>query len=205
LLEVVVTPALAFIAAYLLGSISASYVAGRVAGMDLRDHGSRSLGATNVWRVLGPKYAVPAGLFDVAKGTVGSLVLGPAAGHEVWMPYAAGAATILGHVFPLFLRFKGGKGVATAAGVLLGLAPKAVGMSALAWAGVLAMTGYVSVASMSAALLFPVAAWLLESADAALVLTGVAVAVFVTYTHRANIRRLLDGTESRFGRRRKAA
>lgn len=205
MLEVVLTPAFALVASYLLGSISASYMAGRLAGIDLRQHGSMSLGATNVWRVLGPKYAVPAGLFDIAKGTVAALVLGRSAGNSIWLPLAAGGAAILGHVFPVFLRFRGGKGVATAAGVLLGLAPKAVGMSALVWAGVLAMTGYVSVASMTAALLFPVAAWLLESQDPVLVLTGVAVAVFVIYTHRANIRRLMDGTEARFGRRRKAA
>jgi glycerol-3-phosphate acyltransferase PlsY len=198
-------PAFALLAAYLLGSISASYVAGRLAGVDLRQHGSRSLGATNVWRVLGPRYAVPAGLFDIAKGTVAALLLGRAVGDQTLMPLAAGGAAILGHVFPVFLRFKGGKGVATAAGVLLGLAPKAVGMSALVWGVVLAMTGYVSVASMTAAVLFPVAAWLLEPLDAVLLLTGVAVALFVVYTHRANIRRLMDGTEARFGRRRKTA
>lgn len=158
-----------------------------------------------MWRVLGPKYAIPAGLFDVAKGTVAALILGRSAGTSTWMPLAAGGAAILGHVYPVFLRFKGGKGVATAAGVLLGLAPKAVGMSALAWVGVLGMTGYVSAASMTGAVVFPVAAWLLEAQDPVLVVTGVAVGGFVIYTHRANIRRLMDGTEARFRRRRKAA
>lgn len=205
MLEVIVTPAFALIGAYLLGSIPTSFLAGRVAGIDLRQHGSRNLGATNVWRVLGPRYAVPVGLIDVAKGTVAAVVLGSLAGTAQWLPFASGSAAILGHVFPVFLGFKGGKGVATAAGVLLGVAPAAVGLSAMAWLTLLLITGYVSVASMIAALLFPAAAWLLRPDDSLLVVTGLAVGAFVIYTHRSNIRRLLDGTEPRFGRRRKAA
>lgn len=205
MLEVIVTPAFALVGAYLLGSFPTSFLAGRVAGIDLRQHGSRNLGATNVWRVLGPRYAVPVGLIDVAKGTVAAVVLGSLAGTARWLPFATGFAAILGHVFPVFLGFKGGKGVATAAGVLLGLAPAAVGLSAMAWLTLLLITGYVSVASMTAALVFPVAAWLLRPDDSLLVVTGLAVGAFVIYTHRSNIRRLMDGTEARFGRRRKAA
>lgn len=205
MLEVIVTPAFALIGAYLLGSIPTSFLAGRVAGIDLRQHGSRNLGATNVWRVLGPRYAVPVGLIDVAKGTVAAVVLGSLAGTARWLPFASGSAAILGHVFPVFLGFKGGKGVATAAGVLLGVAPAVVGLSAMAWLTLLLITGYVSVASMIAALVFPAAAWLLRPDDSLLVVTGLAVGAFVIYTHRSNIRRLMDGTEPRFGRRRKAA
>lgn len=205
MLEVVVTPAFALLAGYLLGSIPASFLAGRLAGIDLRQHGSRSLGATNVWRVLGPRYAVPVALFDVAKGTVAAMVLGPMAGSAAWLPLATGSAAILGHVFPVFLGFRGGKGVATAAGVLLGVAPAAVGLGAMAWLAILLTTGYVSLASMTAAAVFPAAAWLLGPDDPILVATGLAVGAFVFYTHRSNIRRLLDGTEPRFGRRRKTA
>ena len=205
MLEVIVTSAFAFVAAYLVGSIPASFLAGRLAGVDLRQHGSRSLGATNVWRVLGPRFAIPVGLFDVAKGTFAAIVLGPMAGSADWLPLATGSAAILGHVFPVFLGFKGGKGVATAAGVLVGVAPAAVGLSAMAWLALLVTTGYVSVASLTAAGVFPAAAWLLEPGDLILVVTGLAVAAFVSYTHRSNIRRLMDGTEPRFGRRRKAA
>jgi glycerol-3-phosphate acyltransferase PlsY len=118
---------------------------------------------------------------------------------------ATGSAAILGHVFPVFLKFKGGKGVATAAGVLLGVAPAAVGLAAMGWIAILLTTGYVSVASLTAAGLFPAAAWLLGPRDPILLVTGLAVAAFVCYTHRSNIRRLMDGTEPRFGRRRKAA
>ena len=121
------------------------------------------------------------------------------------MPLMAGAAAILGHVFPVFLKFKGGKGVATAAGVLLGVAPAAVGVTALAWLICLVATGYVSAASLTAAVVLPLTAWLLYPDRPYLTISGVAVGAFVFYTHRSNIRRLMDGTESRFGRHGKVA
>jgi len=205
LLEVLVRPAFAIVGAYLLGSIPTSFLAGRIARVDLRQHGSRNLGATNVWRVLGPRYAIPVGLIDVAKGIVAAVLLGPLGGTDPLMPLMAGAAAILGHVFPVFLGFKGGKGVATAAGVLLGVAPAAVGLTVFAWLICLLATGYVSVASMTAAVVFPVAAWLVQPDRPHVIVAGLAVGGFVFYTHRSNIRRLMDGTESRFGHRRKAA
>ena len=194
------------ILAYLLGSVPTSYLAGRLgAGIDLREHGSRNLGATNVWRVLGPRYAVPVGLFDLAKGTVPVLLLAPWAGGGPWVPLGTGGAAILGHVFPVFLSFRGGKGVATAAGVLLAVAPAAVLAAAAAWGGVLYLTGYVSVGSLTAAIVFPLASWLLNPDDTYTLGAGIVLSGFVVYTHRANIRRLLDGTESRFRRRQREA
>ena len=119
---------LALVLAYLLGSIPSSYLVGRLAGgVDLRQHGSRNLGATNVFRVLGWKYAIPVLLLDAAKGTVAAVVVAPWAGPQPWMPLVVGTAAVLGHVFTVFLGFRGGKGVATAAGVLLGVAPVAIG------------------------------------------------------------------------------
>jgi glycerol-3-phosphate acyltransferase PlsY len=198
--------AAAVAAAYLLGSIPTSYLAGRLgAGIDLREQGSRNLGATNVWRVLGPRYAIPVGLFDVAKGTVSAMVLGPLAGSAPWIPLLTGGAAVAGHVFPVFLRFRGGKGVATAAGVLLGIAPLAVGLVAAVWALVVLASGYVSLGSLSGAVLFPVAARLLYPRNTWIVTAGVVLALFVVFTHRANIRRLMSGTESRFGRRKREA
>lgn len=203
LVEVQVTLVFALVGAYLIGSIPTSYLAGRLgAGIDLRQHGSRSLGATNVWRVLGPRYAIPVGLFDVGKGLVGAVVLGKQAGGAAWMPLAAGAAAILGHVYPVFLGFRGGKGVATAAGVLLAVAPLPTAAAALTWVALVVATGYVSVGSLAAALVFPLATWVLAPDHAYPLAGGLLLAAFVFYTHRANIRRLLDGTESRFGRRR---
>jgi glycerol-3-phosphate acyltransferase PlsY len=108
-------------------------------------------------------------------------------------------------VFTIFMRFKGGKGVATAAGVVLALAPTALGVSALVWLAVLTATGYMSVASMLGAITFPVAVRVLEPGDNYALVIGIALAVFIIYTHRSNIRRLLNGTENRFGKRRRAA
>ena len=190
---------------YLMGSIPTSYLAARFgAGIDLREHGSRNLGATNVYRVLGWKYAVPVGLFDVAKGSV-PVLLASRWSDEPWLPLAVGVAAVLGHVFTVFMRFKGGKGVATAAGVVLALAPTALGVSALVWLAVLTATGYMSVASMLGAITFPVAVRVLEPGDNYALVIGIALAVFIIYTHRSNIRRLLNGTENRFGKRRRAA
>jgi glycerol-3-phosphate acyltransferase PlsY len=198
--------AVSVMAAYLLGSVPTSYLAGRfAAGIDLREHGSRNLGATNVWRVLGPRYAIPVGLFDMAKGTVSAVVFGPLAGNAPWIPLLTGGAAIAGHVFPLFLRFRGGKGVATAAGVLLGIAPLAVALVAAVWGLVVFTTGYVSLGSLGGAVLFPLAARLLYPRNAWVFAAGVVLALFVVFTHRANIRRLIAGTESRFGRRKREA
>jgi glycerol-3-phosphate acyltransferase PlsY len=116
-----------------------------------------------------------------------------------------GVAAVLGHVFPVFMRFRGGKGVATAAGVVLGLAPVALGLSAAVWVSVLAATGYVSLASLLGALAFPVGVALLGPANPYTLGLGIALAVFIGYTHRANVQRLLAGTENRFGRRGRSA
>ncbi len=197
--------AVAFLLAYLMGAIPTSWLAARYgAGIDLREHGSKNLGATNVFRVLGWKYAIPVGAFDVAKGTVPVLVLAPLAGTQPWMPLAVGLTAILGHVYSVFVGFKGGKGVATAAGVVLGLAPLPLLASAVVWVAVLKLTGYVSLSSMLGALVFPAAAWLVRPDDPYLLAAGTALALFIVYTHRSNIRRLMTGTESRFGRGREA-
>jgi len=191
--------------AYLAGSIPTSFLAARYgAGIDLREHGSKNLGATNVYRVLGWRYAVPVGLFDVAKGAV-PVFLAAAFLPQPWAPLAIGVAAVVGHVFPVFLKFRGGKGVATAAGVVLALAPAALGIAALVWLGVLFGTGYMSLASMLGAVTFPVAAWLVYPGDGYALAVGIGLALFIVYTHRSNIRRLLSGTENRFGRRARQA
>lgn len=195
--------ALWLVASYFVGAIPTSYLAGRIfRGIDLREHGSRNLGATNVYRTLGPRYAIPVGLVDIAKGAVPVLVFGPRVSDSELFALACGIAAILGHVFSVFVRFRGGKGVATAAGVMLGLAPLALGVAALTWLAVLKLTGYVSLASVGAAALFPLAVYLLERPDRPEILwLDALVAAAIIWLHRANIRRLLNGTESRFGRR----
>ena len=194
-----------FVAGYFAGSFPTSFLGGKLAGIDLREHGSKNLGATNVYRVLGWKYAVPVGLIDIAKGAIPVAMASRAADGRAWLPLAVGCAAILGHVFSVFLRFRGGKGVATAAGVVLALAPAALGVSAVVWVGVLAATGFVSLASMLGAVAFPISVRLLYPASSYVFWVGVVLAGFIVFTHRTNIGRLLAGTENRFGRRRKAA
>jgi len=192
--------------AYLIGAIPTSYLAAKHgAGIDLRENGSKNLGATNVYRVLGWGYAIPVGLFDVAKGFVAAYFLAPWVGPEQWIPIAVGVGAILGHVFPVYLKFSGGKGVATAAGVVLGIAPTAALMSVLVWGALVFATGIVSVASMFAAIVFPLAVWILTPERTTLVYTGVGIAVFIVFSHRSNVRRLLRGTEPRFGQGRREA
>ena len=189
-------------AAYLIGAIPTSYLAARFgAGIDLRQHGSRNLGATNVYRVLGPRYAVPVGLFDVLKGTAPVLFFPPLMGTADWIPIAVAAAAIVGHVFPVYLRFRGGKGVATAAGAMIALAPGPFLVSAAVWVTLLATLRIMSVASLGGALAFPLATRWLAPDNTALLGAGVVIASFIVFTHRANLRRLFAGTEPRLGQR----
>ena len=186
-------------AAYILGSVPVGYLAARLgAGIDLRKHGSKSVGATNVQRVLGWKYSIPVGVLDIAKGIVATAVLGTRAGSAPWMQIAIGSAAIFGHVFPVFLGFRGGKGVATATGVVLVLAPGALGISVLIWLTTVAVTGYVSLASMLSAVAFPLAAWLTLPGNYYMIGVGIVLATFILLTHRINLQRLRAGTENRF-------
>jgi glycerol-3-phosphate acyltransferase PlsY len=191
--------------AYLMGAFPTSWLAGRLfRGIDLREHGSRNLGATNVYRVLGWKYAIPVGLIDIFKGTAAVWVCGPRVPGVALFPLVCGLAAVVGHVFSVFVGFKGGKGVATAAGVVLAFAPWALLAVTIVWALLVWLTGYVSVASIVSAALFPLAAWLIHDAGGALLLADVGLAAFIVWKHRSNLQRLLAGTESRFGRRRAA-
>jgi glycerol-3-phosphate acyltransferase PlsY len=190
--------------AYLVGAAPASYVAAWLKGIDLRQHGSKNLGATNVYRVLGWRYALPVALFDVAKGAVPVLLFPRWGGVRwEWFPAVLGAAAVLGHVFSPFVGFKGGKGVATAAGVFLALAPLAVAITVPVWAVSLWLTGYVSLSSLIAAITLPILVAVTEAGRPALV-AAIALALMIVYTHRANIRRLLAGTESRFRTRKQS-
>jgi glycerol-3-phosphate acyltransferase PlsY len=196
-----VSLALALLAAYLVGSIPMTLIVARVgAGVDLRTVGSGNLGATNLYRALGWKFAVPAGLFDIAKGALPTVLLPPRVGTAAWLPLAVGAAAIVGHVFSIFVRFRGGKGVATAAGVVLGLAPVPLLISFAIWLVVLKATGYVSLGSILGAVAFPMTAAALGTTNPYVVPVGCVLAAFILFTHRTNIRRLLAGTENRFGR-----
>ncbi len=199
------TPYVLVVLAYLLGAVPSSYVAGRLArGIDLREHGSGNLGATNAFRVLGWKVALPVLVFDVFKGWFPPFFFprwdGSSAG--AWI-VAYAAAAVLGHVFSVYVNFRGGKGVATSAGVLLALAPWGVLGGFVVWLLVLAATRIVSLASIVAALAVPLVVLVTGGAPVILGLC-VALALFVVFAHRGNIRRLLRGEEHRFGRGREA-
>lgn len=195
--------ALWLLASYVLGAVPTSHLVSRIfAKIDLRQHGSGNLGATNLYRVLGWKYAIPVALFDITKGAIPVLVFAPQASDSPLFALACGGAAIVGHVFSVFVGFKGGKGVATAAGVMLGLTPLALGVAALVWVVLVLLTGYVSLASIAAAAVLPFAVYLLEGPVPPEVLwMDVAIAAGVILLHRRNIQRLVKGTENRFGRR----
>jgi glycerol-3-phosphate acyltransferase PlsY len=195
-------PVLLVLLSYLLGAIPTSHwVARAVYGMDLRQHGSGNLGATNVYRVLGWKAALPVMLVDVGKGFVPAWLF-PRVDGAVWTwALAYGTAAVLGHVYSLFVRFKGGKGVATSGGVLLGLAPWGVLVGFAVWALVVFTTRIVSLGSILAAVSVPIALLFLPSEGGRPLLAfTIALALFVTWAHRANIGRLMRGEEHRFGR-----
>ncbi len=188
--------------AYLLGAIPTSYLVARLAaGVDLRQHGSKNLGATNLFRLLGWRAAVPVAVFDVAKGAAPVLAYLAVTRVPSWWALVVGSAAVVGHVFSPFVSFKGGKGVATATGVFLAITPGAIGAAAVVWVGLVAFTRYVSVGSMLAAVTFPVFVRLLYPRHAVAFWIAGAVGLFIVFTHRSNIRRLLRGTEARFGRR----
>jgi glycerol-3-phosphate acyltransferase PlsY len=205
-----VSPYLGLVLAYVAGSIPAAYIAGKVTrGIDLRQHGSGNLGATNVYRVLGAKVAVVVLLFDAAKGAVPVLwfprLIAPPvsdAGTLTLWAIGFGIAAIIGHVRPVFLLWKGGgKGVATASGVFGALAPAAIAITLLVWLGVLVISGYMSLASLAGAVVLPVAIAVMGGLRSPLFAVSIVVAAFVFWTHRSNIGRLRRGEEPRFGRK----
>jgi acyl phosphate:glycerol-3-phosphate acyltransferase len=188
--------------AYLLGAVPSSYLLARwMGGIDLRQVGSRNLGATNLYRQLGWRAAIPAALFDVAKGAAPVALATRFGGGPTWWPLLVGLGAVLGHVYSPFVGFKGGKGVATAGGMFLALAPASLGAAAVVWLVLLRLTGYMSVASLAGATAFAAATPLLYPGRPLLAGVAVAVCAFIVFTHRSNIRRLLAGTESRFGTR----
>lgn len=203
---------LALFAAYLCGSIPTAYLAGRLLkGVDLRTVGSGNLGATNVYRNLGTVPAIVVLLLDAAKGAIPVLFLPRHIngvwffeGREVmWWALGLGIVAIAGHAKPIFLGWKGGgKGVATAAGVFGAIAPAGLGVALIVFIAVAAGSGFVSLASIAAAVTLPIAVALTLAIDSPAFYVAVLVALFVVWSHRANIARLRAGTEPKtFGKK----
>ena len=198
-------PLLALAISYAVGSIPFAYLAGAAAGVDLRQQGSGNLGATNVFRVLGWKIGLLVFLADALKGALPVLLLAPrvhAPGDPMLWALACGVAAIVGHVRPLYLGFrKGGKGVATASGVFLALAPLPMLVTFVVFVAIVLGTGYVSLGSLVAAVLLPTLLLITHGVGSPLFIVSVIIACFVYWTHRANIGRLRRGEEHRFGKR----
>ncbi|HVV01867.1 MAG TPA: glycerol-3-phosphate 1-O-acyltransferase PlsY [Verrucomicrobiae bacterium] len=197
---------------YLLGSIPTGYLVAKARNVDIRKVGSGNIGATNVFRILGK----PAGIFvlsaDAAKGLLAVCVVGRLLTVHVFkvqdpravelLAICAGIAAVLGHNYTCWLGFKGGKGIATSAGVLIGLVPWALVIILSIWILIFAFTRYVSLGSICAAFALPFAAWATGESPLMIGITGILGALAI-YKHSANIKRLLNGTENRIGGRKR--
>jgi glycerol-3-phosphate acyltransferase PlsY len=208
------------ILSYLVGSIPTGIIVGwNFKGIDVRNHGSGNIGSTNVFRVLGWKYGLMVQVVDMLKGVFAAVLIArlqfgafpldnptPFDDFTV-VQIIAGVAAVLGHVWTIFAGFRGGKGVNTAAGMLIGIAPIDVSVSIVVFVIVLIASGYVSLGSISAAITFPTTLFVranifqvdIQSYNT-LIVFSIAVSLLLIYTHRSNIKRLLLGTESRFAR-----
>ncbi len=201
----VLTAAL-LLAAYLLGSVSGGLVLGRMRGVDIRTVGSGNAGGTNALRTQGWKFALCVALIDVGKGVLATWFV------QRWAPlgaplsvtthgYMAAALAVVGHVWPIWHGFRGGKGAATLIGGLIVLWPWSIPLVLLAWGGVLVTTGYVGLSTVLAVASLPIWAWWSDAGPNRMWF-ATAAALFIAFTHRSNLKRLRDGTESQFARAR---
>lgn len=193
------------ITAYLLGSVSSSILIGNIFyDIDVREHGSGNAGFTNAVRVLGWKAGVPVFIFDVAKGTLAVMLAiifnaaEPGTKELINIQLLLGMAVLLGHIFPIYFNFKGGKGVATLLGLLVGIVPLPTLVCIGVFIATLLITRYVSVSSMMAGITFPFAViFIFHITIIGMVIFSIAVAVLLIITHQKNIVRLLHGDETR--------
>jgi glycerol-3-phosphate acyltransferase PlsY len=182
--------------AYLLGSIPTGLLLAKAAGVDIRSTGSGNIGATNVYRTLGRNVGILTLLGDCLKGLIPVLVARHLEMGDALIA-AAGTAAFLGHVYTIFLGFKGGKGVATALGVFLGVSPASVGIALIIFIAIVATTRYISLGSITAAAAMPFIISFLDRRPLIIAMTAL-IAILVIWKHRENISRLREGTESKF-------
>lgn len=205
-MPLIATTLLLMVVAYLLGSISGSLVLGRLRGVDIREQGSGNAGGTNAWRTQGWKFAVAVGVIDVAKGALAAWI---ALTYAPLLPtlsvtahgYLAAAAAVIGHVWPVWHGFRGGKGAATLFGGLLVLWPWAILPVLLVWGAVVLSSGFVGMATVATFACLPLWGWFGDAGPARMWF-AVWAALFIAFTHRANLLRLRSGSESRFERAR---
>jgi acyl phosphate:glycerol-3-phosphate acyltransferase len=194
--------ALKTLLAYLIGSLLGGLIIGKLrGGVDIRKLGSGNAGGTNALRTQGAWFAIGVMVIDVGKGWFAAAILpslplfAPATPSE-WLPLCCAAAVVVGHVYPLWFGFRGGKGAATLIGTVLGLNAVAAIPAMLVWLGVLLLSGFVGLATMVATATFPVYIGLFDHSQPMIVF-GIAMTLFVIFTHRSNIARMRAGTENR--------
>ena len=191
---------------YLIGSLIGSLLFGRLRGIDIREHGSGNAGSTNALRTQGWKFAIVVLVFDIGKalfavGVLPGLAL-PLVGYDAnidsgWLAVACAVAVVVGHVYPVWHEFRGGKGAATLLGTIAVLAPVALLPFLAVWLACVVVTGYVGLGTMLGVASLPLYAAYASPGDAPLLAYGVVMAAFVAYTHRTNIQRMRNGTENR--------
>jgi glycerol-3-phosphate acyltransferase PlsY len=195
--------------AYLIGALPGSLVLGRLRGVDIRALGSGNAGATNALRTQGKAFALAVLLFDIGKGFLVvwwlPLALFPGVGLDpavsrIWLSLACGLAVIVGHVYPVWYGFRGGKGAATVVGVVAALEPRLLAPLIAAWFLVLLLSGFVSLATMVAGLALVASIFFLDPGNTPLLAFGIVLAAFIIFTHRSNIARLMAGKENRVRR-----
>lgn len=188
---------LVILASYLIGSIPFGLIVGKIwANLDVREYGSGNIGTSNVLRTVGLPAAIIVFALDVGKGAI-AVYLGSLVGGEI-VQILAGVAAIAGHNWPIYLKFKGGKGIATSLGAVVSLTPMIALILLGLWIIIVGITRYISLASLTAAVLFPIFL-IVSRSSTAYIVAGFMISAFAFYRHRANIQRLLAGTELKIG------
>lgn len=208
-MEIVLIYFITAVSAYLIGSIPFGFIIGKSKGIDIREHGSGNIGATNVRRVIGKKYGILCFILDFLKGLVPVITVSIFQRWQIIPESAslavafAAFATVAGHVWTVFLKFKGGKGIATSAGAILAMAPYSIICAGLVWVVIFKLSRFVSLASIVAAITLPITAVVLNITgtyplSASIQWLLAVIAALAVIRHRGNIKRLLNGTENRF-------
>jgi glycerol-3-phosphate acyltransferase PlsY len=184
---------------YLIGSISGSMLIGKIRGVDIRTMGSGNAGGTNAFRTQGTIFAITVVIIDIAKGYLATYYISGDFGHGSLLGILCGIAAVLGHVYPAYYNFKGGKGAGTLVGILIGLHPFGLLISFSVWLSILVLTGYVGLSTILAGISFPMLIYIdLGDLSSNIGLFSIIMALFLIFTHRSNIIRMLQGNENRF-------
>ena len=192
---------LRIIISYLIGSISGSMLMGKIRGVDIRTMGSGNAGGTNAFRTQGAIFALSVVVVDIAKGYVATYYVSGDFGQGSMLGVLCGIVAVLGHVYPVYYNFKGGKGAGTLVGILIGLYPFGLLISFSVWLIILVLTGYVGLSSMLAGISFPFVIYyenFMGGLNSTIGSFSIIMALFLVFTHRSNIIRMLKGNENRF-------